>query len=121
MKNYLNLISKKKNQVTMIVKTVDVSLMKSTMIIRFVITVDSILKKVNSPSAVAAIKNLLHTLHYEMRHTACINNLLAAGFCERWPKAWRVWFAPVREQLLIVAKNLPLTHDMYVLKWPIIE
>lgn len=87
MKNYLNLISKKKNQVTMIVKTVDVSLMKSTMSIRFVITVDSILKKVNSPSAVAAIKNLLHTLHYEMRPTACINNLLAAGFCERWPKA----------------------------------
>jgi hypothetical protein len=41
------------------------------------------------------------------------NTLLAAGFCERWPKAWRGGFAPVRGQLLIMAKNLPLTIQMF--------
>jgi len=37
------------------------------------------------------------------------NWVLAAGFCERWPKAWRAGFAPVLGQLLIIEKNLPLT------------
>jgi len=39
--------------------------------------------------------------------------VLAAGFCERWPKAWRGGFALVRGQLLIMAKNLQLTRYLY--------
>jgi hypothetical protein len=38
------------------------------------------------------------------------NMVLAAGFCERWPKAWRGGFALVLGQLLIMEKNLPLTR-----------
>jgi hypothetical protein len=42
----------------------------------------------------------------------CANIMLADGFCERWPKAWRGGFALVLGQLLIMAKNLPLMHQM---------
>jgi len=41
----------------------------------------------------------------------CANIMLAAGFCARWPKAWRGGFALVLGQLLIMAKNLPLTIE----------
>lgn len=34
-----------------------------------------------------------------------IYTVLAAGFCERWPKAWRDGFALVRGQLLIKEKT----------------
>jgi hypothetical protein len=47
--------------------------------------------------------------------------MLAAGFCERWPKAWRVGFAPVLGQLLIEAKNLPLTHQMLLSVFAILK
>jgi hypothetical protein len=43
------------------------------------------------------------------------NTLLAAGFCERWPKAWRGGFALVLGQLLIVGKNLPLMYQVYAM------
>jgi hypothetical protein len=37
--------------------------------------------------------------------------LLAAGFCERWPKACAWVCAGSVRQLLIMAKNLPLTFS----------
>jgi len=45
----------------------------------------------------------------------CANIVLAAGFCERWPKAWRAGFALVLGQLLIMAKNLPLTVLVFMM------
>jgi len=49
----------------------------------------------------------------------CANIMLAAGFCARWPKAWRGGFALVLGQLLIMAKNLPLTFCGFVSVCPL--
>jgi len=61
----------------------------------------------------AAIKNLLHALHFEVHPTACINTLLCDGFCERWPKACAMGLRWLRPAAFDCGKKLAHNNWIY--------